>query len=97
MITYILKYDEKLIEDYKILIERFDGEIIEAGYLSFPIRKKINKKETLQKDQFYKEKHALKQTVEKKEDLFKENLFLEFINRSGIKRKEKMMNEKNDD
>ena len=64
---YILKYDEKLIEDYKILIEKFDGEIIEARYLSYPIKKKINKNEFIKKDQFYKEKRAFEQGVDEEE------------------------------
>ena len=33
---YILKYDETLIENYKVLIQTIDNEIIESKYISHP-------------------------------------------------------------
>ena len=33
---YVLKYDEKLIEEYKILIEKINGEYKETKFILFP-------------------------------------------------------------
>ncbi|QKJ26278.1 type IV secretion system DNA-binding domain-containing protein [Aliarcobacter cibarius] len=41
---YILKYDEKLIEDYKVLVQTIDNDIFETKYISYPDFQSFKKK-----------------------------------------------------
>ncbi|MCT7482706.1 TraM recognition domain-containing protein [Aliarcobacter cryaerophilus] len=46
---YILKYDETLIEDYKVIIQTIDDHIIECKYISYPNKYLFMKKYNIQK------------------------------------------------
>ena len=46
---YILKYDETLIEDYKVIIQTIDDHIIECKYISHPNKKAFMRKYNIKK------------------------------------------------
>ncbi len=49
MKIYILKYDETLIEDYKVIIQTIDDHIIECKYISHPNKKAFMRKYNIKK------------------------------------------------
>lgn len=92
---FIIKYDEKLMEEYKLTIETIDEEIIEVDYIGKPSIKEVQRKKASELERLRFKHPRTKSIHSKVEDLEDEVSALKQILANMIMKEEQKSKDKN--